>query len=112
MLLPSETAMPADSWPRCCWANRPKYVRRATSSPGAQTPNSPHSSLGDSAPTRAPVYRLRPDGRAHTDGPARRPARSGGTALERSAEALGARVLHGLGRLGPGVLDRSGGAGR
>ena len=27
----SETAMPADSWPRCCSAKRPKYVMRATS---------------------------------------------------------------------------------
>src|ERR687895_1275168 len=57
MLCPSETAMPADSWPRCCWAKSPKYVRRATSSPGAHTPNKPHSSLGLSAPTWRPVYR-------------------------------------------------------
>ncbi len=54
--MPSPTAMPADSWPRCCWANNPKYERRATSSPGAQTPKSPHSSFGDSAPTRLQVY--------------------------------------------------------
>src|SRR6266536_1887579 len=26
MRLPSETAMPADSWPRCCSANKPKKV--------------------------------------------------------------------------------------
>ena len=31
----SETAMPADSWPRCCSAKRPKYVSRATSRSGA-----------------------------------------------------------------------------
>src|SRR5436309_14823263 len=28
----------------------------ATSSPGAQTPNRPHASFGDSAPIRRPVY--------------------------------------------------------
>src|SRR5947208_6821875 len=50
MFVPSETAIPADSCPRCCWAKRPKYVSRATSSPGAHTPKSPHSSFGDSAP--------------------------------------------------------------
>src|SRR5205823_13407941 len=54
MFVPSETAIPADSCPRCCCANRPKYVRRATSSPGAHTPKSPHSSFGDSAPIEGP----------------------------------------------------------
>ena len=34
----------ADSWPRCCSAFRPKYVRRATSRSGAHTPKTPHSS--------------------------------------------------------------------
>ena len=43
---PSETAMPALSWPRCWRANRPKKVMRATSSPGAKMPKTPHSSLG------------------------------------------------------------------
>src|SRR6266487_3883304 len=40
----SETAIPADSWPRCWSANRPKYVRRATSRSGDRTPNKPHIS--------------------------------------------------------------------
>jgi hypothetical protein len=31
----SLVAMPADSWPRCCSANREKYARRATSDSGA-----------------------------------------------------------------------------
>ena len=34
--------MPADSWPRCCRAKRPKYVSRATSRPGAWMPKTPH----------------------------------------------------------------------
>ena len=41
---PSVVAMPADSCPRCCSACRPKKVRRATSSPGAKTPKTPHFS--------------------------------------------------------------------
>src|SRR3984893_3948554 len=44
MLVPLLTAMPADSWPRCCSEYRPKYVRLATSSPGWKTPKIPHSS--------------------------------------------------------------------
>ena len=38
----SETAIPADSWPRCWSACRPKYVSRATSRPGARMPKTPH----------------------------------------------------------------------
>src|SRR5947208_11229843 len=49
MLAPSDTAMPADSWPRCWRANSPKNVSRATSSPGAHTPKSPHASFGPSS---------------------------------------------------------------
>src|SRR2546423_7719982 len=42
---PSETAIPADCWPRCWSANRPKYVRLATSMPClAQMPKTPHIS--------------------------------------------------------------------
>src|SRR5438093_6917064 len=47
----SEAAIPADSWPRCCCAKSPKYMSLATSSPGAHTPKTPHSSFGLSAPT-------------------------------------------------------------
>ena len=45
---PSPTAMPADSWPRCCRACRPKQVRRATSSVWEYTPKTAHSSCGRS----------------------------------------------------------------
>src|SRR3954451_4732704 len=38
--------MPADSWPRCWSAYRPKYASFATSSPGAQTPKTPQASWG------------------------------------------------------------------
>ena len=41
---PSPTAIPADSWPRCCSARRPKYVSRSHVAIGAQTPKTPHSS--------------------------------------------------------------------
>src|SRR3954451_23330614 len=48
--LPSLTAMPAASWPRCCRANRPKNTVWATPSPcGVDTPNTPHSSCGESS---------------------------------------------------------------
>src|SRR5690606_30171619 len=51
---PSPTAMPEASWPRCCKAYRPQQVSLATSSPGAQTPKTPHSSRGTSrAPSAA-----------------------------------------------------------
>src|SRR5215211_4259510 len=43
---PSATAIPAASWPRCCSAYKPKNVMRATSSFGANTPITPHSSYG------------------------------------------------------------------
>src|ERR1022692_2601730 len=46
ILLPSLTAIPADSWPRCCSAYRPKYASFATSSSCVQTPNTPQASLG------------------------------------------------------------------
>ncbi len=39
---PSETAIPADSWPRCWSANRPKYARRATSRSTDRMPKRPH----------------------------------------------------------------------
>src|SRR3954452_5348601 len=45
---PSQVAIPADSWPRCWRAYRPKYASRATSCPGAYTPKTPHSSRGPS----------------------------------------------------------------
>src|SRR5919202_1178738 len=48
-------AMPADSCPRCCSAKSPKYVRRATSRPGALMPNTPHSSRGPSRRSRNAV---------------------------------------------------------
>ena len=38
----SETAMPADSWPRCWSAKSPKYASRATSRSGAWMPRMPH----------------------------------------------------------------------
>ena len=41
---PSETAMPADSCPRCWSANSPKYARRATSRSGERIPKTPHIS--------------------------------------------------------------------
>src|SRR5437763_9316260 len=44
-LVPSDTAIPADSWPRCCSEKRPKYVRFATSIPLAQIPKTPHIDL-------------------------------------------------------------------
>src|SRR3954447_2726574 len=47
--LPSLTAMPAASCPRCCNANNPKKTVWATPSPcGVDTPNTPHSSCGAS----------------------------------------------------------------
>src|SRR5579859_51012 len=49
--VPSETAIPADSWPRCCSENKPKYVRFATSTPvAAQIPKTPHIYLVLEAP--------------------------------------------------------------
>ena len=51
--MPSLTAMPAASWPRCCSANRPKKASCATPSPcGVETPNTPHSSCGSSSSGR------------------------------------------------------------
>src|ERR1700688_4882353 len=45
---PSDTAMPADSCPRCWSEKSPKYVRLATSTPCfAQIPKTPHMSLED-----------------------------------------------------------------
>jgi len=41
----SETAMPADSWPRCCSAKRPKYVMRATSRCGERIEDLRHTEL-------------------------------------------------------------------
>src|SRR5512141_3167128 len=47
--LPSLTAIPAASCPRCCNANRAKKTVWATPSPcGVDTPNTPHSSRGES----------------------------------------------------------------
>src|ERR1700674_1061398 len=46
--VPSDTAMPADSCPRCCSEKSPKYVRFATSTPCfAQIPKTPHICLED-----------------------------------------------------------------
>ena len=60
MVSPSPTAMPADSCPRCCSACKPKHVMRATSSPGANTPNTAHSSSKRSgrSPGRTEVLML------------------------------------------------------
>src|SRR3954453_11007620 len=68
--------MPADSWPRCWRAYRPKYVSFATSSPGAQTPKTPQASCGPFSPGST-SWVSRPSPRAtrrvsHT--PARLPA--------------------------------------
>src|SRR5262249_55478717 len=41
----SDTAIPADSWPRCWSANRPKYARRATSRSSERIPKTPHMSV-------------------------------------------------------------------
>src|SRR5688572_31316178 len=41
---PSEAAMPALSWPRCCRAYRPRYVMLAASG-WPKMPKTPHSSL-------------------------------------------------------------------
>src|SRR4029453_13265023 len=49
----SETAIPADSWPRCWRAKSPKYVRRATSRSGAWMPTTPHTSAPASLKGRA-----------------------------------------------------------
>src|SRR5688572_19161195 len=38
----SDTAMPADSWPRCWRAKSAKYVSRATSRSGEWMPKTPH----------------------------------------------------------------------
>src|SRR3954447_25335804 len=46
---PSLTAMPADSWPRCWSANRPRYVRCETDCPGPYTPKTPHACPGVSS---------------------------------------------------------------
>src|ERR1700704_2003846 len=67
---PSLTAIPADSWPRCWRAKRPRYARWATGCPGAYTPKTPHAWPGRSsiAPqvsrtdSRPPVTSLRGDG--------------------------------------------------
>ena len=45
MVSPSLTAMPADSWPRCCRANMPSKVSWATALPGAYTPKTPQASF-------------------------------------------------------------------
>src|SRR5262245_43428366 len=55
----SETAIPADSWPRCCSAWRPKYVSRATSRSGARMPNTPHIS-GPSRSDRPELHEILP----------------------------------------------------
>ena len=39
---PSETAIPADSWPRCCSAKSAKYESRATSRSTERMPKTPH----------------------------------------------------------------------
>ena len=39
---PSETAIPADSWPRCCSAKSAKYESRATSRSTDRIPKTPH----------------------------------------------------------------------
>src|ERR1700733_10264068 len=58
MRRPSLTAIPADSWPRCCRAYRPKYASLATSSSGDQAPNTPQASRGGwSAESRSSVSR-------------------------------------------------------
>src|SRR5581483_8812615 len=44
MTVPSDAAMPALSWPRCCSAYTPRYVR-LEASVCPQIPNTPHSSL-------------------------------------------------------------------
>ncbi len=48
--LPSLTAMPAASWPRCWSANNPKNASWATPSPcGVESPSTPHSSCAASS---------------------------------------------------------------
>ena len=65
---PSPTAIPADSWPRCCSARRPKYVSRATSrsAPRHQKRRIPHAagqSPDHTSTWRSPVpRRARPRG--------------------------------------------------
>ena len=61
---PSDTAIPADSWPRCWSANSPKYARRATSRSSERIPKTPHirlvalpgavRSCASSTPSRVP----------------------------------------------------------
>ena len=46
----SETAIPADSWPRCWSATSPKCVSRATSRSGAWIPKIPHISREPARP--------------------------------------------------------------
>src|SRR3954452_12866478 len=61
--------MPADSCPRCWRAYRPKYASLATSSPGAQTPKTPHASWGPFSPgSRSWLSRPSPRGTAPSVG--------------------------------------------
>ena len=46
--LPSATAIPAASWPRCCNANKPKNESCAASVSVEEIANTPHSSCGAS----------------------------------------------------------------
>src|SRR5579862_1810648 len=63
--VPSLTAIPADSWPRCWRAKRLKKATLLASSSGVYTPRTPHSSFGwssSSASATDGVYRWFPPG--------------------------------------------------
>src|SRR6266550_3551447 len=101
-LVPSETAMPADSCPRCWSEKSPKYVRLATSTPCfAQIPKTPH--MASDALRRSAAY-----SRHRRPEPRRRRAREGAHRVDARPNARRSRrrLQRQPAGLAPGRLGR------
>src|SRR3989304_9416800 len=85
---PSLTASPADSWPRCWRAKRPRAARGAASWPGLSTPTTPHTSAILEEPREGGLPGV-PQGRqVHLD----RIGDAGPAVLGRAGRALAAQL--------------------